>query len=74
MSKIRFRFIYRPEFLQVGDRFIFREGTTRGVGIVRNLYEMNKEEDEVQERIRKNNNKRGRKAPREMLKVVNEEE
>ncbi len=39
MSKIRFRFIYRPEFLQVNDRFIFREGTTRGVGIIRRLIE-----------------------------------
>ncbi len=39
MCKIRFRFVYRPEFLQVNDRFVFREGTTRGVGIVRNLGE-----------------------------------
>lgn len=35
MSRIRFRFLYRPEYIQVNDRFIFREGTMRGVGIIR---------------------------------------
>jgi hypothetical protein len=47
MSKIKFRFVYRPEYLQEGDRFIFREGTTRGVGIVRKLFENDKSEEEV---------------------------
>jgi GTPase len=46
MSKIHFRFVYRPEFLQVGDRFIFREGTTRGVGIIRKLIPNEKTEEE----------------------------
>ncbi len=46
MSKIRFRFVYRPEYMQEGDRFIFREGTTRGVGIVRKLIENDKTEEE----------------------------
>ncbi len=35
MCKIKFRFIYRPEHIQCNDRFIFREGATRGVGIIR---------------------------------------
>jgi GTPase len=46
MSKIHFRFVYRPEYMQVGDRFIFREGTTRGVGIVRKLIENDKMDEE----------------------------
>ncbi len=37
MSKMKFRFQYRPEYIQVNDRFIFREGATRGVGIIRNV-------------------------------------
>jgi len=40
-SMIHFQFIHRPEFLQVGDRCIFREGTTRGVGIIRALIRPN---------------------------------
>lgn len=37
ISKIRFRFTYRPEHIQCNDRFIFREGATRGVGIIRSV-------------------------------------
>ena len=33
-SIVHFRFRYRPEYLVPGSRFIFREGTTRGVGKV----------------------------------------
>lgn len=32
---VAFRFIQRPEFLSVGDRILFREGRTKGLGIVR---------------------------------------
>ncbi len=35
--RIKFRFIYRPEFIQENDRFIFREGQTRGIGIIRKV-------------------------------------
>ncbi len=35
--KIRFRFMFRPEYIKINDRIIFREGLTRGVGIVRNI-------------------------------------
>ncbi len=29
---VRFRFMFRPEFLKVGERLIFREGRTKGIG------------------------------------------
>ena len=31
---VAFRFVQRPEFLAVGDRILFREGRTKGLGIV----------------------------------------
>lgn len=31
-AKIRFRFMYHPEYIKVGARFIFREGRTKGLG------------------------------------------
>ncbi len=37
MCRIKFRFMYRPEFIQEEDRFIFREGDTRGIGIIRKV-------------------------------------
>jgi len=27
-------FKYKPEFVQVGDRFVFREGKTKGIGTI----------------------------------------
>lgn len=33
-AEITFKFSHRPEFISVGDKFIFREGRTRGVGNV----------------------------------------
>jgi elongation factor 1-alpha len=36
--RIKFRFMHRPEFLQEDDKFIFREGQTRGIGIIRKLF------------------------------------
>ncbi len=35
--RIRFRFNHRPEFIQENDKFIFREGQTRGIGIIRKV-------------------------------------
>ena len=32
---VAFRFIQRPEYLAVGDRLLFREGRTKGLGIVK---------------------------------------
>ena len=32
VCRVRFQFQYRPEFINVGDIFIFREGNLRGIG------------------------------------------
>lgn len=34
---VAFRFVQRPEFLAVGDRILFREGRTKGLGIVKQV-------------------------------------
>jgi GTPase len=34
---VAFRFIQRPEFLAAGDRVLFREGKTKGLGIVKSI-------------------------------------
>lgn len=31
---VRFRFLQRPEYLLEGTRFVFREGRTKGIGVV----------------------------------------
>lgn len=36
-ATVAFRFCQRPEFLTVGDRILFREGRTKGLGIVKAL-------------------------------------
>ena len=36
-ATVAFRFVQRPEFLAVGDRILFREGRTKGLGIVKGL-------------------------------------
>jgi GTPase len=33
-ARVRFRFMQRPEYVRPGDRFIFREGRTKGIGMV----------------------------------------
>ncbi|MCJ1445008.1 MAG: hypothetical protein MMC23_005512 [Stictis urceolatum] len=40
---VAFRFVQRPEYLAVGDRILFREGRTKGLGIVKAVgYDPNK--------------------------------
>jgi GTPase len=40
---VAFRFVQRPEYLTVGDRILFREGRTKGLGIVKQVgYDANK--------------------------------
>ena len=34
---VRFEFKYKPEFLEIGDTFLFREGRTKGVGTVTSI-------------------------------------
>ncbi|KAK5732843.1 hypothetical protein LTS12_027051 [Elasticomyces elasticus] len=36
-ATVAFRFVQRPKFLAVGDRILFREGRTKGLGIVKAL-------------------------------------
>jgi len=31
---VRFRFLQRPEYLTPGTRLVFREGKTKGIGMV----------------------------------------
>jgi GTPase len=37
ICKVRFQFQYRPEFINVGDIFIFREGNLRGIGKISDI-------------------------------------
>lgn len=37
-SKIKFRFLYRPEFLEKNNYLVFREGSTKGIGKVINVF------------------------------------
>lgn len=34
---VEFEFIKRPEYMRIGDTFIFREGRTRGLGVVKKI-------------------------------------
>ncbi|KAI1317564.1 P-loop containing nucleoside triphosphate hydrolase protein [Xylariaceae sp. FL0255] len=36
-AKVAFRFVQRPEYLAPGDRLLFREGRTKGLGIVKSV-------------------------------------
>lgn len=38
-ATVRFQFLYRPEFMKIGHRLIFREGRTKGIGVVTRLIE-----------------------------------
>ncbi|OLS23431.1 MAG: Elongation factor 1-alpha [Candidatus Heimdallarchaeota archaeon LC_2] len=33
-AKVNFKFLYRPEYIRVGQRIIFREGRTKGLGVI----------------------------------------
>jgi len=35
---IRFRYMYRPEYLKVGTTVLFREGRTKGLGVVSKVF------------------------------------
>lgn len=34
---IKFRFMYRPEYIKPGTTILFREGRTKGLGVVSNV-------------------------------------
>lgn len=62
---VTFKFKYKPEFIEAGATFFFREGTTRGMGIVDSIYPLS--EDNVSKpdpvRSKKRKFKRQRKQP-----------
>jgi hypothetical protein len=33
-ATVRFHFLYRPEYLKIGHRIVFREGRTKGIGTI----------------------------------------
>ena len=35
---IKFRFMYRPEYLKVGTTILFIEGRTKGLGVVSRIF------------------------------------
>lgn len=37
-SKIKFRFMYRPEYLETNNYLVFREGSTKGIGKIINVF------------------------------------
>ena len=37
-ANVRFKFMYKPEFVECGSLFLFREGLTKGVGKIINVY------------------------------------
>ena len=37
-ATIRFRFLYRPEHVRLGQRIVFREGRTKGIGIITRVF------------------------------------
>jgi GTPase len=37
-SKIKFRFMYRPEYIEKNNYLVFREGQTKGIGRIINVY------------------------------------
>ncbi|CAD2221429.1 hypothetical protein ADEAN_000896100 [Angomonas deanei] len=52
-SMVRFHFLYRPEFMHEGQRLIFREGRTKGIGIVTKL--MTEPDNDFLSRLRSKN-------------------
>ena len=36
-TKVRFRFSFNPEYIEVGSKIIFREGRTKGIGTITNI-------------------------------------
>lgn len=36
-ARVIFRFLFQSEYLLEGDRFVFREGRTRGIGVIRSI-------------------------------------
>ena len=37
-ANVRFKFMYKPEVVEAGSLFLFREGLTKGIGKIINVY------------------------------------
>lgn len=44
-APVDFRFVQYPEFMEVGEKFFFREGTTRGVGEIKSILSIKDDPD-----------------------------
>jgi len=42
---VKFRFIRSPEFIEIGSKFFFREGHTKGVGVVTSILPIDEDND-----------------------------
>ena len=62
---VKFRFMYQPEYLRTGAKFIFREGKTKGTGIVREIVYMdNTEQAQPSTEAKKEGLAKVKKAPK----------
>ena len=41
-AKVKFKFTFRPEYINDGERFVFRDGRTKGFGKITKVYEIEK--------------------------------
>jgi len=55
-SKVRFRFLYHPEYLKVGMRLIFREGRCKGIGIITSINPTEEPEENIEPGSEETNN------------------
>ena len=46
-ASVRFRFLLRPEYLHTGARFVFREGKTKGIGLIMNCHNNIEDEEDI---------------------------
>ncbi len=66
-KEVTFRFFAHPEFMEEGMTFFFREGTTRGVGVVKSILLLN---DDPAPNPIPQNRKRRKKNRRRQIRVV----
>jgi elongation factor 1-alpha len=59
-ASVKFRFLQRPEFIEVGTQFKFREGSTKGTGIITDMLPIENDIKgaEPQKKFRKHKEKR----------------
>jgi len=49
-AKVKFRFISHPEFLEIGGKFLFRDGTTVGAGRITDITPISGEESTINQK------------------------